>query len=230
MPEETNEAIDFVEMSKTGTTAEVQALTERMREAKREATEKENAAYEFPSDYDPNMGLKQGHITELRLFFTVKPGHAEALKEALRVFNGREQRNSKAAHLMTGIQSMTCTLFDNDTRYLHTTEFDTDWDAYIDDTVPGELQRRMYAEWLQHLVEFGDFSPDNLPTANDIKVLFNSHRVTATSFIRTFTETVVEEYRMRDLKKAFDDVLDHPDAAEALSHPALAPLLELAAD
>ena len=35
---------------------------------------------------------------------------------------------------------------------------------------------------------------------------------------------------MKDLKQAFEEVLDHPDAAEALSHPALAPLLDLAAD
>lgn len=76
----------------------------------------------------------------------------------------------------------------------------------------------------------GDFGPDNLPTANDIKVLFNQQRETATAFIRTFGDTVVEEYRMRDLKQAFDEVLNHPDAAEALTHPALAPLLELAAD
>ena len=87
-----------------------------------------------------------------------------------------------------------------------------------------------YAAWMQHLEEAGDFGPDNLPTANDIKVLFNTNRVTATAYLRTFGETVVEVYKMKDLKKAFDEVLDHPDAGEALSHPALAPLLELAAD
>ena len=32
------------------------------------------------------------------------------------------------------------------------------------------------------------------------------------------------------LEKAFQQVLDHPDAAKALEHPALKPLLELAAD
>ena len=46
----------------------------------------------------------------------------------------------------------------------------------------------------------------------------------------TFGDTVMQEYRMRDLQKAFEAVLDHPDAAEALSHPALAPLLDFAAD
>ena len=32
------------------------------------------------------------------------------------------------------------------------------------------------------------------------------------------------------LQKAFQQVLDDPDAAEALQHPALKPLLDLAAD
>ena len=76
----------------------------------------------------------------------------------------------------------------------------------------------------------GDFGPDNLPTAKDIKVFFNMARKTAHIYIRTFGETCTEEYRMRDVKKAFDEVLDSPDAEAALTHPALKPLLDLAAD
>jgi hypothetical protein len=59
---------------------------------------------------------------------------------------------------------------------------------------------------------------------------FNQQRMTATAYLRSFGDTVVEQYRMHDLKQAFEKVLDHPDAATALAHPALAPLLELAAD
>ena len=194
------------------------------------AKEKANREYKFPSTYNSKMGLKQGRVTELRLFFNVIPGHAEALKKELLKMYESELRNSKAAHLFTGIQSMTCTLVDNDTRYLHCTEFDTDWDPYIDDTLATDASKLIYANWLQHLEETKQFGPDNLPTANDVKVAFNNARTTATVYIRTFGETCLEEYRMRDLKKAFDEVLDHPDAEAALSHPALAPLLELAAD
>lgn len=229
MPEDTPK-IDYVEMSKTGTTAEILDVTNQVRDAKSEATAQENAAYEFPDTYSAQMGLKQGHVTELRMFFNVKPGHAEALKEELLKFQVSEERNAKAVHLMTGIQSMTGTFFDNDRQYLHCAEFDTEWDPYIDDSVPTDKQRLIYANWIQHLEEGKDFGPDNLPTANDIKVFFNGARRTAHIYIRTFGDTVIEEYKMRDLKAAFDKVLDHPDAANALSHPALAPLLELAAD
>ena len=192
------------------------------------AKEKANREYRFPSTYNSNMGLKQGRVTELRLFFHVIPGHAEELKRELLKMYESEQRNSKAAHLMTGIQSMTCTLFDNDTKYLHCTEFDTDWDPYIDDTLPTDVQKLIYANWFQHLEETKPFGPNNLPSANDVKVAFNNARTTATVFIRTFGETCQEEYKMRDLKKAFDEMLEHPDAAKLLEHPAMKPLLEFA--
>ena len=223
-----SETIDYVNLSKVGTTSEILAATNQVREAKRADTEKENAAYVFPKGYNSNMGLKQGHVCELRMFFNVKPGHAEALKEELLKFQVSEERNAKAVHIMTGIVSMTGTFFDNDTRYLHCAEFDTDWDPYIDDSVPGPKQRLLYANWIQHLVEGGDFGPDNLPTANDVKVFFNMARKTAHIYIRTFGETCTEEYRMRDVQKAFEKVLDHPDADKALQHPALKPLLDVA--
>ncbi|HYX32411.1 MAG TPA: hypothetical protein VE954_04805 [Oligoflexus sp.] len=229
-PRNTNEKIDYKNMSKVTGTTDLRDATNKLRESLSEKTDRANKDYKFPDTYNPKMGLKVGNVTELRLFFRVKPGHAEALKQELRKFKESEERNSKAAHLMTGIQDMTCTLFDNDTRYLHTTEFDTEWDPYIDDSVPTDKQRLIYANWLQHLVEAGDFGPDNIPTANDIKVLFNQQRETATVFIRTFSDTVFEQYRMHDLKKAFEEVLNDPNAEEALHHPALKPLLDLAAD
>ena len=211
-------------------TAEVLELTNQMREAKKAENEKANATYKFPSTYNAKMGLKQGSVTELRMIFNVIPGHAEELKKELRKMYEAELRNSKAAHLLTGIQCMTCTLIDNETRYLHCTEFDTDWDPYIDDTLSSDESKLIYANWFQHLEETKQFGPNNLPSSNDVKVAFNNARTTATVFIRTFGETCLEEYKMRDLQKAFNEVLNNPDAEAALSHPALAPLLKLAAD
>lgn len=234
MSEETRKTmgdIDLAAMSKlTGTSETLDAASE-VREARRLENERLNNEFEFPDTYNPKMGLKQGRITELRMFYHVKPGHAEALKAELLEFSKKEARNSKLVHLMTGIRTMTGTLFDNDSRYCHTAEFDTEWDPYIEDALPTDYNREMYFLWMQHLEEFPEhFTPENLPTANDIKVIFNQQRETATVYIRTFGESNLEEYRMRDLKAAFDELLDRPDAAEALSHPALARLLDLAAD
>ena len=53
-----------------------------------------------------------------------------------------------------------------------------------------------------------------------MKVLLNAHRVTATTFIRTFPDvTVRQQYKMVQLQKAFEQVLDDPDAAQALDTP-----------
>ena len=71
----------------------------------------------------------------------------------------------------------------------------------------------------------------NLPSIDEMKVLLNANRVTATTFVRSFPNvTVRQQYKMVQLQKAFQQVLDHPEAAQALKHPALKPLLEQAAD
>jgi hypothetical protein len=220
--------VDFEDLAKLGKTSEVLAASNQLRETRRVETEQALKEYKFPAKYNPQMGLREGRVYELRMFFHVIPGHAAALREELKRFKISEQRNSLGAHIMTGIQSMSGTLFDNDTRYLHCAEFDTEWDPYIDDSVPTPKQQILYARWFQHLEETKQFNENNIPTSNDIKVAFNMNRITADVYIRTFGHTTVEVYNMMDLKKAFDKVLDHPDAAKALEHPALKPLLDLA--
>ena len=183
-----------------------------------------------PSSYNPNMGLKAGRVTELRIFFHVKPGHAEQLKEACRKFAGGGARTSIENALSVGIHDQSITLFDNDTRLLFATTFDTDWDPYIEDSV-NLVGKENYFSWLQHLEEVPEYPMDNLPSTDEMKVLLNANRVTATTFIRSFPNvTVRQQYKMMQLQKAFEQVLNDPDAAQALEHPALKPLLEQAAD
>src|SRR5665809_13349 len=99
----TNEPIDYAKLANVGT-SELVGEIGKIREASRETVEQTNREYNFPDSYNPKMGLKVGHVTELRLFFHVKPGHAEALKEELRKFKEDEERNSKLAYVATGIQ------------------------------------------------------------------------------------------------------------------------------
>jgi len=55
--------------------------------------------------------------------------------------------------------------------------------------------------------------------------------VTALRYVRTYPNgTVGDIIKGLRVQKAFQEVLDHPDAAKALAHPALKPLLEHAAD
>jgi hypothetical protein len=199
-------------------------------EVRKMATEDRATTSTFPSSYNPKMGLKAGRVTELRIFFHVKPGHAEQLKEACRKFVGGAARSSVENQLAVGIHDQSMTVFDNDTRLLFATTFDTDWDAYIDDSV-NLVGKEKYFAWLQHLEEVPEYSMDNLPSIDEMKVLLNANRVTATTYIRSFPDvTVRQEYKMVQLQKAFEQVLNDPKAAQALEHPALKPLLEQAAD
>ena len=193
-------------------------------------TEDRAATSTSPSSYNPNMGLKAGRVTELRIFFHVKPGHAEQLKEACRKFVGGGARTNVENVLKVGIHDQSITLFDNDTRLLFATTFDTDWDPYIEDSV-NLVGKENYFSWLQHLEEVPEYPMDNLPSIDEMKVFLNANRVTATTFIRSFPNvTVRQQYKMVQLQKAFEQVLNDPAAAQALEHPALKPLLEQAAD
>ena len=53
---------------------------------------------------------------------------------------------------------------------------------------------------------------------------------TAAAYARNYGGTVKEIRKAQRVNVAFQQVLDHPEAAAALEHPALKPLLDEAAD
>jgi hypothetical protein len=57
-----------------------------------------------------------------------------------------------------------------------------------------------------------------------------SAQVTAGAYARNYPGTVKEIRKAQRVNKAFQQVLDSPEAGEALAHPALRPLLDEAAD
>jgi hypothetical protein len=68
-------------------------------------------------------------------------------------------------------------------------------------------------------------------TANDFKAMVLNHEVETLAFLSTAPDvTTAETLKGQKLLKAFEQVLDNPDAAKALQHPALKPLLDLASD
>jgi hypothetical protein len=65
----------------------------------------------------------------------------------------------------------------------------------------------------------------------NIKEWFKEHTLVAGNFVAAYPEpTVKQVLKALALEEAFQQVLDNPAAAEALQHPELKPLLELAAD
>jgi hypothetical protein len=177
-------------------------------------------------------GWKDGKVSELTTFFHVKPGHEKLMREACHEFVSNPDRMVPEKLAQIGIHELRLVLFDNDTRFMWITSFDTDWDPYIDDTLR-LIGQQLYGTVFQHTVEApeGIAGPDLPNQANAIKDMFNNNRETAVGFLSAFKDLTLRElWTDRRIRKAFEEVLDNPEAEAALQHPALAPLLEVAAD
>lgn len=188
------------------------------------------------------LGTKVGKRGEVTMFYTVKPGHERQIREAIREFfdtpfrKNFEDPRVVAVNTKVGVHDVRLVLFDNDTRLIWLTSFDTDWDPYIDDTFAVRDNWVEYAKILQHTNEApeGDIANPNHPLQQNsraVKDVFNANRVLATGYFPTFPNVTCRDIVQGErLRKAFQDVLDHAGAEEALEHPALKPLLDLASE
>jgi hypothetical protein len=173
-------------------------------------------------------GLSHGAVSELSVFLTVKPGHVDELRAACERFGNKLKSGNLALYQKLGLHDMRHVIFDNETRILWITAFETDWDPYIDDSLD-IMGIGTWVDWLQHTTEY----PDSLMTAShaQVKGWLQSGQVKATTYVRALPNlTLAQIDKGQQVQAAFQQVLDHPDAEEALSHPALAPLLAQAAD
>jgi hypothetical protein len=120
-------------------------------------------------------------------------------------------------------------IFDGGARVLWITAFDTDWDPYIDDSI-AILGLQTWLDWLRHTEEFSKTDYTKMTSA-EVKAYLQSIQTKATSYFNYFAaQTSPQITKALRVQQAFQQVLDSPDAAEALGHPALQPLLDEAAD
>jgi hypothetical protein len=170
-------------------------------------------------------GVRVGSASEFSLFFRVIPGHAEQLREALTALqNTSGYRPGDYEMSIASIHEARFVLFDDDTRLLFATSFDGSWDAYMEDFATGGPMQ-LFAAIFQHTEGF-----DGLPDVAAVKSFILGAQETAAAYARNYPGTVKELRKGNRLRAAFDQVLDDPKAEEALSHPALRPLLDQAAD
>jgi hypothetical protein len=168
-------------------------------------------------------GTTHGVVSELSAFITVKPGQTEQLRAALDRFHERVRNAPLSAIQQVGIQDLRQVIFDNGTRMAWMTSFDTEWDPYIDDAI-ALIGIDAWNDWLKHTVEYDGVAQDNA----SIKRYLQSAQEPAV-FTRTIPSLTIGQIRKREeLANAFEQVLEQPAALEALRHPALKPLLDLA--
>ena len=171
-------------------------------------------------------GVSVGPTSEFSLFFRVKAGEGESLRAAL---NDLQQtpgyRPGDYGMAIKTIHEARFVLFDDDTRLAFITSFDGPWDAYMEDFFTSGPTLALFDVIFRHTEGY-----DGLPDLRRGEGFVFGAQQTAAAYARNYGGTVKEIRKAERVNAAFQRVLDHPDAAEALQHPALAPLLDEAAD
>jgi hypothetical protein len=171
-------------------------------------------------------GVSVGPTSEFSLFFRVKAGEAESLRAALGALQQTPgYRPGDYGMAIKTIHEARFVLFDDDTRLAFITSFDGPWDAYMEDFFTSGPTLALFDVIFGHTEGY-----DGLPDLAGVRGFVLGAQQTAAAYARNYGGTVKEIRKAERVNAAFQRVLDHPDAAEALQHPALAPLLDEAAD
>jgi hypothetical protein len=171
-------------------------------------------------------GLMVGPTSEFSLFFRVKPGESAELRTALQALqNTPGYRPGDYGITIQTIHEARFVLFDDDTRLAFITTFDGPWEVYMEDFFTSGPTLALFDAVFQHCEGY-----DGLPDLAAVKSFVLGAEVPAAAYARNYGGTVKELKKAQRVNEAFQRVLDHPQAAEALEHPALAPLLDEASD
>jgi hypothetical protein len=111
-------------------------------------------------------------------------------------------------------------LFDNDTRMLFCTNYDGEWDPYI--AAFAEHNANVFEAIFAHIE---GFPPGGMHDPGLLDYVI-SHQETAVEYMRFYDGTVHEIQRALSLQKAFEKLLHTPAFQNALTIPALRPLLD----
>jgi hypothetical protein len=170
-------------------------------------------------------GLSVGPTSEFSLFFRVKDGQAPSLRTALLSLQDTPgYRPGDYGMAIQTIHEARFVLFDDDTRLAFITSFDGPWDAYMEDFFTSGPTLALFDVIFSHVEGY-----DGLPDVAAVRAFVLGAEQTAAAYARNYGGTVKEIRKAQRVNSAFQQVLDHPQAAEILQHPALQPLLDEAA-
>jgi hypothetical protein len=174
----------------------------------------------------PQPGLSVGPTSEFSLFFRVKAGQAPSLRAALLALQETPgYRPGDYGMAIKTIHEARFVLFDDDTRLAFVTSFDGPWDAYMEDFFTSGPTLALFDVIFRHVEGY-----EGLPDSAALWAFVLNAEQTAAAYARNYPGTVKEIRKAQRVNAAFQQVLDHPQAAEILQHPALQPLLDEAAD
>src|SRR3954454_8391537 len=186
----------------------------------------QEAAMTTPGTGEAQPGLSVGPTSEFSLFFRVKPGEGPSLRAALLELQDTPgYRSGDYDMAIKTIHEARFVMFDDDSRLAFVTSFDGPWDAYMEDFFTSGPTLALFDVIFRHVEGY-----DGLPDLSAVRAFVLDSEESAAAYARNYGGTVKEIRKAQRVNAAFQRVLDDPRAAEALQHPALAPLLEEAAD
>ncbi|MET4428627.1 hypothetical protein [Mycolicibacterium sp. 624] len=175
-------------------------------------------------------GKKSGPVTEYCALWHIKPGHAQQIIDE--ISTGLASRGDvREMYKKIGVHDARYVVLDDGKRLLITISFDLDFDPYFDDAIAGLVggdKSQIAFDWMNHLEEAPEGGYDSM-SWEEFKNWLTETQTEADIFANTNDGTVAEIDKALRLQHVFQQVLDNPDAAEALQHPALKPLLDEAA-
>ena len=185
-------------------------------------------------------GMIHGVVSELSTFFHVQPGHEEEMRAAVERVQKLLHELGPEVHRKLGLREWRQVIFDSGKQLMLITSFETDWDPYIDDALQ-VFGVDTFIDWLRHTVEAAqnrealqstiEAARQGSTNTAALKALLQFAQTPATAYFDVLSDQTVPQIRKaQGLERAFEQVLDNPEAEEALQHPALQPLLEQAAD
>jgi hypothetical protein len=175
---------------------------------------------------EPQPGLRVGPTSEFSLFFRVKPGSEQSLRTALTdLQNTPGYRPGDYGMAIQTIHEARFVMFDDDTRLAFVTSFDGPWDAYMEDFFTSGPTLALFDVIFRHVEGYG-----GLPDVSALRAFVLDAEHAAAAYARNYPGTVKEIRKALRVSRAFQEVLDHPQAAELLQHPAMRPLWDEAGD
>jgi hypothetical protein len=166
-------------------------------------------------------GKKQGATGELTTFWRVRKGHEQQLRAVLEGLDRAPLEAKAHAGMLIGtLHDRRWVLFDDDTRMMFCTNYDGEWDPYIE--AFAEHNAPAFEAILAHIEGYPEGGMQD-PGFLDYLI---AHQVTAVEYMRFYDGTVHEIQRALALQKAFDALIDSPGFQQAVRDPAFKPLVD----
>jgi hypothetical protein len=164
-------------------------------------------------------GMTDGVASEFTVMTTIKPGHADQLRQLLAKIKSVFDVDRSPLDEIGTLHDARYVIFDDDKQFLFASPFDGSWDTYIDDFATTRVADN-FDKIFSHMEGFPGIADPN------IKDWFVAHQAPALIFLSSYPALTVKQiWKDQRVNEAFQAVLDAPEFRAALDDPANAALV-----